>query len=129
MSIEEKLSQLPTKSKKSKVPLWKGPTEDGVTFSLLSRFLVCRERFRITVIEGLKPAKTFNHRVEYGNLWHVMEEALARQVSKGDATYVTDTGIALTALKSYCSKLCQAHVHQAAEIEHWYNVCDGAAYR
>ena len=28
-------------------PAWKGPEVDGITQSLLSKFLVCRERFRI----------------------------------------------------------------------------------
>src|SRR4051794_6290554 len=58
-------------------PLWKGPEEDGITFSLLSQFLVCRERFRVRVIEGLSAGGGFNHRIEYGSMWHTCEEALA----------------------------------------------------
>ncbi len=33
-------------------PVWKGPEVDGVTQSLLSRYLTCKERFRLLVIEG-----------------------------------------------------------------------------
>lgn len=58
-------------------PIWQGPEVDGVTFSLLSRFLACRERFRLRVVEGLVPRDRFNHRLEFGNLWHVCEESLA----------------------------------------------------
>ena len=62
MSIADKLKgvKLP-QSKKRNTPLWKGPTEDGITQSLLSRFLVCRERFRLKVIEGLAPEDRFSH--------------------------------------------------------------------
>lgn len=57
--------------------LWKGPQTDGVTQSLLQRFLACRERFRIHALEGLRPADNrFNKRLEFGNLWHALEEAV-----------------------------------------------------
>jgi len=63
-------------------PLWKGPcsTDDngGITFSLLSRWLVCRHRFYIYAIQGIQPMREFNHRIEYGSMWHVCEEHFAR---------------------------------------------------
>lgn len=58
-------------------PVWKGPSEDGVTFSLLSRYLNCKERFRIHVMDGLQPHEQFYAPFEYGSMWHAMEEALA----------------------------------------------------
>jgi hypothetical protein len=55
-------------------PLWSGPDGEGpnggITFSLLSRFLVCRERFRLHALEGWRTQDGFNHRLEYGNMWH-----------------------------------------------------------
>jgi hypothetical protein len=60
-----------------RVPLWKGPQEDGISFSLLSRFLECRERFRLKTVEGLEEDEGFNSAMEYGSLWHEMEEAFA----------------------------------------------------
>lgn len=55
--------------------LWQGPEVDGVTQSLLGRFLSCRERFRLYVIEGWREREAeFNHRIEYGNMWHLAEE-------------------------------------------------------
>lgn len=56
---------------------WKGPVEDGITFSLLSRFVACRERFRLQVIEGLKEDEGFISAIEFGSLWHEAEEAYA----------------------------------------------------
>lgn len=88
--------------------VWKGPEEDGITFSMLSRFLVCRERFRVLVIERLKPADTFNHKIEFGQMWHICEQ------------YATNWG---PPLKEYVNTLCQKYPTALQQIEHWYNVC------
>lgn len=69
------------KSKVKVGPVWRGPCDPGpnggVTQSMLSNFLVCRERFRLRYVEGLRSADAFNARMEFGNLWHACEEALA----------------------------------------------------
>jgi hypothetical protein len=95
--------------------LWKGPGVDGITFSLLSRFLVCRERFRLLVIKGLRPARSFNHRIEYGNMWHVCEEAHAR--------WPKDPGKWQVCLKMHCVALLDQYPYQTDEVNKWYNVC------
>jgi hypothetical protein len=96
-------------------PLWKGPEssdpQGGVTQGLLGRFLVCRERFRLLVIEGLKPADDFSHRLFYGNAWHVCEEALAANRSWDRA------------LTEYTSDQCKQYRMSQEQIVHWYNVC------
>lgn len=98
-------------------PLWKGPeSEDpdgGITQSMLGAFLVCRERFRIKYIEGLGPAPSFRHQLEYGNMWHLCEEAW---VKHGDASYET-------VLKAYARGLSMDYPLQQEQINHWYNVC------
>lgn len=101
------------KSKKDRkvVPLWRGPAVDGVTQSLLSRFLVCRERFRLLVVHGLKPEEGFNHRLEYGNMWHLCEELYADHKE-----YQPE-------LHKYCQQLCRTYKTQQSQVEHWYNVC------
>lgn len=105
---------------KSKEPLWKGPKEDGISQSLLSQFLVCRERFRILTVEGLAPADDFNHRIEYGSMWHECEEALASQ----DLDIDNKTGIPwLGPLAKYCKSLVKKYPTAGPQIEHWYNVC------
>ncbi len=96
-------------------PLWKGPSgegpQGGVTFSLLSRFLNCRERFRLLVIEGLRSRDGFNHRIEYGSLWHAAEEAFA---SGGDP---------VESVKGYARRLCKRYPADVEQIQHWVRVC------
>lgn len=95
-------------------PLWKGPTEDGVTFSMLSRFLVCRERFRLYAMEGFRTADDFNHRIHFGHMWHVCEEEFAKSSSQDDC---------MRALKQYASVLCNQYPMRQKDVQHWYNVC------
>lgn len=108
---------MPTvKVKTVRSPLWTGPCDlgpqGGITFSLLSRFISCRERFRIAVIEGLRPVDTFNHRLEFGNLWHTCEQALA----SGVTDWVHN-------LCLHAQILCQRYPFQQEQVDHWYNVC------
>lgn len=91
--------------------VWKGPYEDGITFSLLSKFINCRERFRLYTIEGLQPEKGFNHRIQYGNMWHVCEEHLAKGKDWKEP------------LKQYCKGLCTQYPLEQSHISQWYNVC------
>lgn len=60
-------------------PLWEGPVgegpQGGLTFSLLSKWLVCRDRFRLKVVEGVEEPMGFNPAIEFGSLWHEAEEA------------------------------------------------------
>jgi hypothetical protein len=63
-------------------PVWKGPEVDGITFSLLSRFLVCRDRFKALVVDGIKPKDRFDAKLEFGHLWHICEECYARGEDK-----------------------------------------------
>jgi hypothetical protein len=104
---------------KSTEPLWAGPNGKGplggVTQSLLQRFLVCRERFRLLVVEGLRPTEGFNHRMEYGNMWHACEEELARTKGADDNWE--------RALLQYAKGLAQEYKTQQSQVEHWYNVC------
>lgn len=124
-SISDQLSSLPPPDDAPhKTPLWKGPDHDGVTFTLLSRFLTCRERFRLLVVEGLKPEETFNHRLFYGSAWHLCEEVLARgnDPTRGNKA---DRAAPLwePALKTYAQDLCRRYPMQKEQVEHWWNVC------
>lgn len=107
-----------------KTPLWKGPEVDGITFSMLNRFLTCRERFRIAYVEGWKTQDEFNHRIEYGNMWHVCEEAAAQEVQhfKGELSGI-DTTNWEDMLRSYVKGLCAKYPTQQEQVVHWYNVC------
>ncbi len=109
--VKRKPKQKPKPKRKG--PVWQGPEVDGVTQSMLSRFLVCRERFRLLVVEGLKPVDAFNHRIEYGQMWHLCEEAMT----------MTNDWDWHGPLKRYCQKLCKRYPLHQEQIQHWYNVC------
>ena len=88
-------------------PVWKGPEVDGVTVSLLSRFLNCRERFRCYVVEGLLPRDEFYAPIQFGNLWHAMEEAFAAERPWK------------AALSEYAARLQRRYRLQHDEIARW----------
>lgn len=96
-------------------PLWEGPEgrgpNGGITFSTLSRFLTCRERFRVKMVEGLAVEEKFNHRLEYGQMWHACEEALAAQKDWQPA------------LLDYVKPLLTKFPMDREQINHWYQVC------
>lgn len=96
-------------------PVWTGPESQeangGVTQSLLSRFLVCRERFRLYALEGLALPDTFSHRLEYGNFWHICEEYHAKEQDWQ------------APLLAYAQKLAQKYSMDQEKIDHWYRVC------
>lgn len=93
-----------------KESLWKGPQEDGITFSLLNKFLECRERFRLLVVEGIKPKREYNHRIEFGSAWHECEEAHAANKDWRGA------------LNVYTHKLIKDYPLNQEEIVHWHNI-------
>lgn len=97
--------------KKRKEVFWKGPTEDGITQSLLNKFLTCPERFRLHTIEGLAPTPTFNKNLEYGNMWHICEEFYA-----GNKDWEQP-------LREYAQTLLQKYPLQQEEVSKWYRVC------
>ena len=112
----KKSSKLPS----TREPLWKGPEIDGITVSLLNRFLVCRERFRLLVVEGLRPAPIFQPRIEYGQMWHVCEESFA----KGGCDYKASADIHwIVCLTKYTKELCRKYPLSQPQIQHWYHVC------
>lgn len=120
------LSGLKSKVKpapKSSGPLWQGPEspgpQGGITFSMLSKWLTCRERFRVRYVEGWEPTRQFSHRIEYGNMWHVCEEAFAAVESQTSRVYPSWE----LALKQYVTDLCRRFPLSQQEIVHWYNVC------
>lgn len=96
-------------------PLWQGPCGSGplggITQSMLVRFLSCRERFRLRYVLGLEPHDRWNHRLGYGNMWHVCEEALAAEQDYRQA--VTKHSI----------EQAERYPLQREEIEKWWNVC------
>ena len=97
------------KAAKPREPLWKGPEDDGplggVTQSLLSNWLCCKERFRIKYIDGLQPEWGFSKVLEFGNMFHLCEET---SVNGGDWR---------KSLKEYAQSLCKQYQLQQEDIE------------
>jgi len=117
LTLRRKDSQMPKRAKKRdhKEPLWRGPRIDGISFSLLHDFLVCRERFRLKVIEGKVEPLGFNHAIEYGSMFHECEEARF----KGENWKV--------ALKKYVTKLMSKYQSDSnlKAIEKWTAILKG----
>ena len=113
--LSEKLATVSNHQPSRNIPLWKGPSDGspmgGITQSMLQRFLVCRERFRLKYIEGLQPAEGWSHRLGYGNMWHACEEAFA---AKQDW---------LASLTNHTQDQCKQYPTQQELIDHWYRVC------
>lgn len=93
---------------KREFPLWKGPSEDGITQSLIGRYLSCTERFRKLVVYGLKPADKYENRMEYGNMWHCCEETFAAAGNPIVSNPVATAPWA-SALKKYAQGLLQKY--------------------
>lgn len=111
MTLADKFHHRPTSPPIHPRPVWHGPERDGITFSLLSRFLCCRERFRLLVIEGLRPHDRFNHKIEFGSMWHVCEEAYGRGVPWDND------------LSCYAHCLAKKYPMAQQDVDHWYMVC------
>ncbi len=60
-------------------PVWQGPCSDGpqggITQGMIARWLCCRERLRLRVVDGLRAVDSFNHKIFYGDCFHACEEA------------------------------------------------------
>lgn len=104
-------------------PVWVGPCgegpQGGVTQSLLSRYLTCKERFRVHTIEGLRPSERFNPTTDYGNMWHACEEALAKPECVGsDGTFLINEN-----LRKCEEDLGRKFPLQRQEIAEWAGKC------
>lgn len=67
------------------------------------------------VIEGWKPEEQFNHRIEFGQMWHACEEALAAGIGSRPGGWGAD-------LREYCDDLCNRFPLSQEQIRHWEDV-------
>lgn len=104
-----------TENSLAKESLWKGPYTDGdgITNSLLCKFIVCRERFRLSVVEGLREVEGFDPAIEYGQLWHEIKEAYRSGRDWKEA------------LLSYKKYLLGEYPASTPEIEQWSYIVAG----
>jgi hypothetical protein len=104
---------------KPKQALWQGPEDPGpmggITQSILGRYPGgCPERFRLKYVEGWERKRVFDHKIEYGHMWHCCEEELAHGGSISSC---------LGELKVYVKGLMDKYRFQQEEINHWYQTC------
>lgn len=101
-------------------PLWAGPEgggpNGGVSQSLLGRFLVCRERFRLYAIEGLAPYDSFSAPLEYGSMFHLCVESARNAKGKGSSAWHEP-------LLDYTRELQKRYQLDADKVAHWYQMC------
>lgn len=113
-SVADKIASIPLPKPRTET-VWRGPEKDGITVSLLNRFLCCRERFRALVVDGYRPKDEFVPAIEFGNLWHQCEETHAK-FDLGHEEWQTS-------LMMHKEVLCNKFKVQRAEIEEWYDKC------
>jgi len=118
-TLRDKIKQSGIKLQKPKAePVWDGPCDEGekggITQSMLSLFMACRERARLRWMEGITTIDSFSHRMEYGSMWHACEESLAKGGPRNQLW---------VPLTKYCQKLCKKYPTQQQQIVHWHNVC------
>lgn len=123
VTLAKKLSNVKIKQQPTE-PVWAGPSSNtpngGITQSLLGRFLVCRERFRLLVVKGLKPIDQFEAKTGFGNMWHVCEEALA---GNGGKTINGNNVMWEEALHLYAIEQTKKYRGQQEQVQHWYDIC------
>ena len=104
-------------------PVWNGPEVDGVSQSMISRYLVCKERFRVYAIEGWAPNDSLRIPIEYGQMWHTCEEELAAFKKPWRGRDWQDN--VEDRLREYCQDLTKRYrlPNEKEQIEKFYNAC------
>ncbi len=109
-----------------KGPLWAGPEAEGplggVTQSMISAWLGCKERFRVKYLEGWRAEDQFSKYLEYGQMWHTCEEVHARDGSFKGHKYADSAW--LQSLRGYCIEISKKYPLQLQDIDHWRRTCE-----
>ena len=93
---------------------WGGPETDGISFSSLSKFIVCRERFRLYKVEGLKEDKGFDKAIEYGQMLHEAHESIAK--------HGEDEALWKTSIQAYADTLINEYIASRSDISKWATI-------
>lgn len=102
-----------------RTPLW--TPADGITFSLLSKFIICRHRFWIRTVLGFRERSGFSHYTGYGDLFHAALEAYARHQKQKPEQRLK---LALDGVHSYAESLLHKFPESATEIMFWKSICN-----
>ncbi len=88
---------------------WKGPLEDGITYSLLCDFMNCRDRFWMKAVKGVVEESEFNHMIEYGSMFHNQLE----YAHTGDYSII----------QNHIDSLTESYPSAEDQILRWYAIC------
>lgn len=113
-----KIKKSPKSAKVRSTPLW--TPDDGITFSLLTKFIICRHRFWIRTVCGLREDIGFNHRIEYGSLLHAGFEEYSR--TPPTMTLEGRLKHALKGIRNYADSLKQKFMGEEENIDWWYSL-------
>ncbi len=114
--LKDRIKAVRSKQKAKREPFWDGPAI-GISNSRLGGFFTCPERFRINNILGVQEPDSFNIRIEYGQIWHAMEEACAK------AGFVFSREIYHKVCLEYCQKLAKKYPMDRNLISFWSKIC------
>ena len=95
--------------------------EDGITFSMLSKFLICRHRFWIKYVLGLKESRGFDHKSEYGNLMHAAFEAFAAS-PKSKKSFEQRVAAGVKGIDAYRKEFDNDLISDSGDIDFWTTV-------
>jgi ribosomal protein S14 len=88
----------PDPSKVLPSPNW--TIEDGVSYSLLSKFMACRERFRKYAVEGLREIGKQQKALDFGTYFHKLLEIHAKDQRLSASSVIAKVTKSKTSIKS-----------------------------
>lgn len=104
-----------TISTHAREPVWKGPYEDGLTQSLIAKWINCPHRFWLYAICGAKEETGFNLPIVYGDAFHNALEAYA--MGRNPATKAGER------IKDTFHKEALAYPRETDKIGYWSKIC------
>ena len=124
-----------TKPKPKPKPLWRGPyptdesAQHGITQSLLTRFITCRDRFHKKVVMGLQEAQTWDavRKMEYGSIFHEGLDKYSGHIQKAQKkktkpSLASVNKAAIKAMTDYTAMLKATYPSDLEDIDKWYTL-------
>lgn len=90
---------------------------DGVTQSLIAKFLICRHRFWIRTVRGLDQDRGFDHKLEYGSMFHAGLEAFAAAKNSTKINFEESVKRGVAGIERYARYLQTTYPN--ADISFW----------
>ena len=125
--MPKKITKKKSSTKKSspQIPAYNGWDlyRDGITQSLLCKFIIDRHRFWIRTVKGLQQDIGFVHRMEYGSLMHAGFEGFGSAKTQKNFNFDKAVEKGLNGIKHYASRLKK--LYPQANVSFWSYVAQG----